>query len=92
MCESLEFSSVFDVKLASWLLNPDIESENLSFENIVRPVSTIQPENSSFYSIFSSDMKRCLESSRIISDKVKDASLTGSLSFETNVIKLITVI
>lgn len=85
MCESLEFSSVFDLKLASWLLNPDIENENLSFENIVRPVTSVHSESSSFFSVLSGDMKKCLEASKIIGEKIKASTLWGSLSFETNV-------
>lgn len=76
---------MFDIKLASWLLNPDIENENLAFENIVRPVPGIHSESSSFYSVLACDMKKCLAVSSIILDKVKAASLSGPLSFETNV-------
>ena len=87
MCGNLEFSSVFDIKLASWLLDPDTDSEDLCFDKVVKGSAVVvsSSETSSFYSTLLCDMKKCLAASVEISNKIKAASLWGSLSFETNV-------
>jgi DNA polymerase I-like protein with 3'-5' exonuclease and polymerase domains len=88
MC--LEYSTVFDTKLAGWALNPDAGDENLTFpELIFEHLSAREAPGQTVPDYLVSDMRNSLALADKLQKLVHRESLTQGLSLETMVVPIL---